>query len=218
MFTGISKRLATVLVVGAMSLAGATAAFAQNMAHAHMGHVSQAWGDTPDGKGLLPTAIAEAEIAVFHADLMAQQMDNIDWIKTHAGHVLHAIDPGAIDGGPGLGYGVLAGAQGTVKHIGFAAAADEATDNIKLHAVHVATSAGNTVDRVGQMKSLIHKIQSTTSVANAASAAGDLQRIAHELLDGRDADGDGSVGWQKGEGGLLAAQTHMGFMLDGEGM
>jgi hypothetical protein len=115
-------------------------------------------------------------------------------------------------------YGVLAAAQGTAKHIGFAAAADQASDNVKLHATHVATSANNVVDRVAKMKTLIRKIQSTTSAANAASAAKDLQRVAHELLDGRDANGDGAVGWQAGEGGLLTAQTHMGLMRDGEGL
>ncbi len=222
MFTAISRKLATTLapalLAGALALTGATAASAQNMAQTHMGHVTTGWGDTPGGKGLLPTAIAEAEIAVVHADLMVKQLDNVDWMKTHANHVLHAIDPSAIAGGPGLGYGVLAAAQGVVKHIGLAAAQDDASDNVKTHAVHVATSAGNTVDRVAQMKKLIRKINATTSAANAASAAQDLQAIAHQLLDGLDANHDGSVGWQQGEGGLNVAAKHMDIMRAGEGL
>jgi hypothetical protein len=33
-----------------------------------------------------------------------------------------------------------------------------------------------------------------------------------------DANKDGSIGWQTGEGGLAQAQTHMGLMMKAEGM
>ncbi len=52
-----------------------------------------AWGDTPMGAGLLPTAIAAARIAATHAGLAARQPTNLEYMKTHAGHVLNAIDP-----------------------------------------------------------------------------------------------------------------------------
>ncbi len=44
-----------------------------NMAHAHMGHVLTGWKDTPDKKGLLPTAMAEAAIAKTHVGLALKQ-------------------------------------------------------------------------------------------------------------------------------------------------
>ena len=53
------------------------------LAHAHMGHVTDSWGDTPNEMGLLPTAIAEADIAVQHAGFAADQLDNLEWMKTH---------------------------------------------------------------------------------------------------------------------------------------
>ena len=186
------------------------------MAHAHMGHVTEGWNDTPDGKGLLPTAIAEAEIAIVHADLAAQQLDNLDWMKTHALHVLHAVDSSAIEAGPGLGYGVKQAAAGAAAHIGFATEAGEATENVKLHAVHVASSANNTVARVAEIVAIVARIQAASSAEDAAAEVAEMQRHANQLLDGRDANGDGSVSWHENEGGLLDTAKHMGFMRDGE--
>ncbi len=218
MFVKFTKPVATALFLSAITFAGISAAQAQNMAHVHMGHVYDGWNDTPDGQGLLPTAIAEAEIAVLHAELAAQQLDNLDWMKTHALHVLHAIDASAIDAGPGLGYGVKKAALGAAKHVGFAAEADEATENVTLHAVHVASSANNTLSRIAELVGYIDSIQAASSASAAAPAVQEMLRHAIQLLDGRDANGDGSVSWHKDEGGLRDTAKHMGFMRDGEGL
>ncbi len=211
------KPISRILLVAGLTIS-AGVAMAQNMAHAHMGHVTTSWGDTPDQMGLLPTAIEEAKIAAFHAGLAAQQLDNLDWMQTHARHVLHAIDPSAIDGGPGLGYGVLAGAAGTAKHIGLAAAAEEASDNVKTHAVHVATSANNTVVRVEAIKANIAAILAATSAADAAAATQANAALATALLEGIDANSDGMIDWTEGEGGLNEALKHMEIMAAGEDM
>ncbi|NOR63466.1 MAG: hypothetical protein GQ535_13355 [Rhodobacteraceae bacterium] len=42
-----------------------------------MGHVTESWADTPDIMGLLPTAIAEAEMAIFHAGYVATSTGNV---------------------------------------------------------------------------------------------------------------------------------------------
>ena len=86
---------ATTTQDSAMPMSDETA-MAKNMAHVHMGHVTDSWGDTPNEMGLLPTAIAEAEIAVQHAGFAADQLDNLEWMQTHAKHVLHAVDPRCI--------------------------------------------------------------------------------------------------------------------------
>ncbi len=218
MIVKFTKPVATAVILGATIFAGVSGAQAQNVAHVHMGHVFEGWNDTPDGKGLLPTAIAEAEIAVFHAGLAAKQLDNLDWMKTHSLHVLHAIDAGAVDAGPGLGYGVKKAAGGVVKHIGFASEADEATENVTLHAVHIASSANNTLARIAELVGIIDTIQAASSATVAAPAAQQLLRHAIQLLDGRDANGDGSVSWHEDEGGLRNTQKHMGFMRDGENL
>ncbi len=77
----------------------------KNMAHIHIGHVMTGWKDTPNKSGLLPTAIAEAKVAAQHAGFAASKPATLAWIKTHIGHVLHAVDPSVEPKGPGLGYG-----------------------------------------------------------------------------------------------------------------
>ena len=193
-------------------------AMAKNMANVHMGHVTDSWGDTPDEMGLLPTAIAEAEIAVQHAGFATDQLDNLEWMQTHAKHVLHAVDPNAIAEGPGLGYGVKNAAGGVAKHVGFAAESDAATENVKLHAVHVATSANNTVARVDEIVQYVAQVLAASTAAEAAPAAKQMLRHARQLLDGRDANGDGNVSWKQDEGGLRASEKHMGFMRAGENL
>ena len=41
--------------------------------------------------------------------------------------------------------------------------------------------------------------------------------LAEQLYAGVDANEDGRVGWQAGEGGLQQAEMHMQLMLKGEG-
>jgi len=185
---------------------------------AHMGHVTSEWTDTPDNMGLLPTAIAEAKIAAFHAGLAAQQPENLGWMKIHAKHVLHAVDAGMIAKGPGLGYGVKKAAAGTAKHIGFAAGADGASGNVKAHSVHVSSSAENTVDRVNAIVALAGQVEAASNATEAAPLVVDMNAIAQMLLNGHDANGDGKITWMKGEGGLNVADKHMGFMRKGEGL
>lgn len=218
MFIQFTKPFTTALLIGAIAVAGTTVAQAQNMAHTHMGHVTDGWKDTPDGMGLLPTAIAESEIALTHAGLAAQQPDNLDWMKTHSLHVLHAVDASAIEAGPGLGYGVRRAAEGVVAHIGFAAEAEEASDNVKLHAQHVTASSTNTIARVDAIVTLVGDIQSATDATAAAASVTEMQALTAQLTEGVDANGDGAVSWHEGEGGLAEVEKHMGLMRQGEGL
>ena len=70
-------------------------------AHIHIGHVVTMWNDTPDSQGLLPVAIADANIAASHATLMQQSRNDLESVKLHAAHVLHALDPTLEPKGPG---------------------------------------------------------------------------------------------------------------------
>lgn len=212
------KSTLVALTVGAavLLLDTGNAAVAKNMAHVHMGHVTKAWKDTPKKMGLLPTAIAEAKIAIQHAGFAAKKPNDLGWMKTHIKHVLHAVDASAIAKGPGLGYGVKKAALGVAKHIGFAAKAGEATKNVKTHSVHVATTAANTVTRANEIAALAKKVDAATSTAEAAKLVRKIRVLSKRLLDGRDANGDGKITWKAGEGGLLEAQKHMGFMRKGE--
>ena len=214
----IKHVIASSLLVATIALGGIAKAEMVNMAQEHMGHVTDSWGDTPEETGLLPTAIAEAEIAAYHAGVAASQTDDLVWMQDHAKHVLHAIDPDTIAAGPGLGYGVLRGAAGTAKHITIAAHQQDASENVKIHSVHVATSAKNTVARIAVIKGNIAQILAADTAGMAAPAALEMAMVSQQLLAGYDANGDGEITWDIDEGGLNASAKHMQIMRAGEGL
>ncbi|WP_428605954.1 hypothetical protein [Sedimenticola sp.] len=189
-----------------------------NMSHAHMGHVTTSWGDTPNKAGLLPTAIAEAKIARQHAGFAASKPDDLAWMKMHATHVMHAMDPASTIKGPGLGYGVIKAASGVAKHINLAAKSEGASGNVKTHAVHVATAAENAAALGKEVVALGQQVQAASSSPDAAKLVNRINELTQHIIDGFDANGDGQVSWMKGEGGLMQAKQHMGFMYQGEDM
>jgi hypothetical protein len=209
--------IAAIAVIAAAMLGGGQAS-AQSEAHGHIGHVMTAWSDTPEGQGLLPTAIAEANIAVEHASLAARKPGDLDWMKAHSGHVVNALDPEAEAQGPGLGYGVKAATEGTIAHIGFAPDSGDASDAVKLHAVHVATSAQNTLERTTAIIELARRVQAATAPALARPMVEEIEVLTLRLRAGNDANGDGTVSWEAGEGGLDQSLAHMGYMMDAEGL
>ncbi len=198
-----------------------------NPAHSHIGHITDSFRGTPDGVGLLATAIAEARVAAQHAGVAAQDMSDLDGMKRHMNHVLHALNPEEVKAldrvatsgnGPGAGYGVLAAAQGVVRHIEWAATSDGVSEVGIIHANHVATSAQNTVERTLRMIGLAWAIQKASSASDATVMVEELSSLGAQLTTGTDANGDGRVGWQKGEGGLYASQTHVNLMKRSEGI
>jgi hypothetical protein len=196
------------LAVGAWSvgLAGQGAT-----AMTHIGHVMDSFNGTPMNMGLLPTAMAEAKIAAQHAGFAAKAT-TLGMIQTHAGHVINAIDPTIVPMGPGLGYGVKKAATGVAMHAGFAANASDANAGVKMHAVHVSAAANNVVTMSDQVVAIAQKIRMSTSMDEAQKLAADMQAKAEQLTTGFDADKNGTITWDKPEGGLAQAQQHMGFM------
>jgi hypothetical protein len=205
----------------AMLTAGlTTAARAQtqtNPSHVHMGHVMTSFMNTPDKQGLLPVARAEAATAAQHAALAAKAPTDLNAMKLHAGHVLHAIDPSLEANGPGLGYGVKPAAKGVAQHIQLAANAAGASDNVKTHAVHVMASANTVVERADAIAALAQKIRAASTAAEAAPLAAQMSTLCQQLTTGVDANGDGRISWETGEGGLDQALQHMQLMQKGEG-
>jgi hypothetical protein len=179
----------------------------------HIGHIMNAFADTPGGQGLLPTALAEARTAAQHAALAARDPGNLDGMKLHAGHVINAVDPSVVSTGPGLGYGVKRAALGIATHVDLAAKAAGASPQVVMHAGHVGTSARNTVQRADQIVAIAKRVQAATSAGDALSLVSQLVALTTELVAGRDADADGKTTWKEGEGGLQHCEEHMRLML-----
>lgn len=210
---------AVVLVVGGAGMVGAQQPkAAESPAHNHIGHVMTSWKDTPNTAGLLPTAAAEAEVAATHAKLAAKAPADLDGMKRHAGHVLNALDPSLEPKGPGAGYGVKKAAAGARQHVQLAAKMEGASKAITTHADHVATSMSNVLEWTDEAIATAQKIQASTSASDAAPLVAELVAQTTAINEGLDADKDGKIGWQKGEGGLAQARTHMGLMMKAEGL
>lgn len=188
-----------------------------NLVKVHLAHVTSTFQDAPGRQGLLATAFAEAKIAAQHAALAAKASDNLDAMKLHAGHVLHAVDPGTERTGPGLGFGVRRAAAGVAEHIQLAAKVPTASRNVLTFASHVLASGNNTVKRADEIIALVRRIRAAATAAEAAPDVARLNTLAQQLTAGLDVNKDGQIGWQTGEGGLEQAQAQIELMLKGEG-
>ena len=175
------------------------------------------WKDTPNTQGFLPVAVADAKVAATHAGLMQKSPDNLDLMKLHAGHVLHALDPTLEAKGPGSGYGVKRAAAGALQHIQLAAKSEGASQNVQTHAGHVSASLSNVIAWTDQAIATAQKIRAATSASEAAALVTEVIAQTNSIANGMDANKDGSIGWQTGEGGLAQAQTHMDLMVKGRG-
>jgi hypothetical protein len=180
----------------------------------HVGHVVNGFNETPSLQGLLPMAVAEARVAIGHATLAGRQPTNLEYMKTHSGHVIHALDPTAIKlTAPGLGYGVKKAALGAATHMELAAAAEGAPANIVTHSKHIATAARSAAERVDRILALAQKVLTATTAEEAAALIAQYTPLAEQLMAGVDANADGRITWEAGEGGLQHAEEHVRLML-----
>jgi hypothetical protein len=181
----------------------------------HVGHVMNGFGDTPNGAGLLRVAQAEANVAIQHAGLAARAPTDLAGMKLHAGHVIHALDPTVVTMGPGSGYGLKKAAAGAASHIELAAAAEGASPVVKTHANHVAVASRSAMKRADQIIELAKQIQAAAAAPEAAALLNQVVALCNQLVAGADANGDGRITWEDGEGGLQQAEEHVMLLLRG---
>jgi hypothetical protein len=193
--------------------ATASAATGPTPAQIHLGHLVERFVTVPGGKGLVTVAVEDARVAIQHANLGAQNPNDLQAMKTHANHIIHALDPRRIEEGPGSGFGVFTAAEGIERHALLAGRAQGTTQQLTTHSTHVAASARNTRRRADQIVALAQTIAEHVDTAeDAAKLFADIKRLSDQLIAGVDANGDGQVGWQEGEGGLQHVEQHVGFM------
>jgi hypothetical protein len=221
-YARIGAAAVAAVVLGAGSLAAQApekpAAPAQNPVHNHIGHVMTQWKDTPGSQGFLTAAIADAKVAATHAGYMQKASDNLDSIKLHAGHVINALDPSLEAKGPGSGYGVKRAAAGAAQHVQLAAKTEGASKGVQTHAGHVTASLADVTQWTDVAIATAQKIRAATSASEAAPLVAELVAQTNSISNGVDANKDGSIGWQTGEGGLAQANQHMMLMMKGEGL
>jgi hypothetical protein len=79
----------------------------------------------------------------------------------------------------------------------------------------VATSGRNVGKRADQILALAKQVQAATTADAAAALMGQISSLAEQLTVGADANGDGRVTWQDGEGGLQHVDEHVRLLIGG---
>jgi len=204
--------LSSLLAVGSAPRQESEAGSDMTPSQIHIGHVMTSMNGTPDRVGLIDALTTEAEIAAQHATLAASDLTDLDAMKRHTKHVRHALDPSTEEGGPGKGFGVIRAADGVSTHVKLAARSDGAADRTKTHAVHIATSA----DNVSMWsKAALAEAEKVLAAETAEAASESMTKIAtlmEQLQSGTDANEDGKVSWESGEGGIAQARQHLEIM------
>lgn len=196
------RTIATAVSLIALAPLG-LAAQATPDAHVHIGHVLSEFGGAPDGMGLMPLAFAEAEIAAEHARLAAEgDPTNIDPMIRHTRHVLNALDPAEFEVGPGLGFGVKPAAEGISRHIGLAATAEDASENVRLHAEQVSAAADAVSGRVDEAILVARQVLASGVYTDAYPLVRELRDLCERLLEAE----------------LGQLRQHVELMAEGEGL
>lgn len=197
-----------ILLCGSLSNRGIVRGQA-NAVLTHIGHVLDSFEAAPNKQGLLPTALAEAKIASTHAGLALKNPDNLDAIKLHAGHVIHALDPAVETTGPGQGFGVKRAATGVAQHAQLAGKSPGSGFVVAAKATQVAGAANNAAKRADEVIGLAQKARAATTAAEAAAAMQQVNTALAAMTNGVDTNKNGEITWDAPEGGLQQAQEQM---------
>lgn len=203
-----TTRLGLSLACAALLLAGT----AWGQAKTHLDHVRKSWQDTPGQVGLVTILEQEAKTALQHAQFATKDRNDFANIKMHTPHFRHAVKPEEVPNGPGKGYGVVKAARGVIAHMNFAMDASDASDSLKLHGQHVIQCAENIARWAEEVNTKGSFITGGASAVASAYYADESKELLGWILNGRDADGDGNITWQEGEGGLAQLKQHLGFI------
>lgn len=200
------------LALGLMAPAqeeAASEASGPSPAEIHLGHVMKSMNGPPDRVGLLEILEAETAVALQHAELMVSDPADLDSMKRHAAHVGHALDPSSQEKGPGKGYGLEKAASWVDKKSKLMTRSEGATEAMNTHSVHISASAANVVGWAKAALAEVEKIAAAETAEVAAASAKRLHELVSFIESGTDADGDGRVGWQEGEGGVAQVRQHL---------
>lgn len=165
--------------------------------------------DTPNALGIIPTGMAEAEIATEQIRLAGRDSTNLNAMIRGAYAVLNTIDPNVVGSGPGLGYGFRRAAEAVVTHIGLATAVDSIPETLRFHAEYVARASRSASAIADEAIATAQELQRASSPAAARGLLRVLRRQVREMAWGGDRDRDGRIGYSDGELGLAQATYHL---------
>lgn len=181
--------------------------------------LSAAWPDWPKADGLMDVVRREAAIADRHA-VLALEAESLSALRTHLGHVQHALNPAAVPAleEPGLGYGLIRAARDATAEsyrAGVTAAPGSAID---AGAADLAAAFTTISTRGRDAAILAREAAQAPSLEAATASVEQLQRMTAALIDGLDRNGDGAVEMRFGEAGLAQASARFDETLRAAGL
>ena len=176
-----------------------------------LAHVTTKAKDTPGKVGLVAILEQEANIAAQHAGYAIADKKSAS-VKSHIPHVQNAIDPSIVKSGPGKGFGVLRAAREIMAEMTNAAKASDASEDLRMHSVHIITCAKNIAAWANEIEGKSAKLLLSFSDKEVLGGGQEVADLAKWIVNGRDADGDGKITWKDGEGGLAQMKQHLGFI------
>lgn len=204
-------------VVGAL-VSGVQAESTMNVAHMHLDHVATSWPEAPRQVGFMTVALQEAEIARNHVALAENHGGDLAALKLHVGHAAHALDPDEQQGGLGLGFGVVKGADGAEKHTLYAAQSPGASDNIIDNNLRVRNPLKNAESLAKLAIRAGNAALDARSVSVAQESLNDMAWLVNAMINGVDENGNGTIEATREEGGLVVARQEMSAIRRMEGL
>ncbi len=198
----------------------------------HIRHVLSEFGGAPQGIGLAIGLRRDAELLNEAAQemLRAQESGDVVGVKQGAEAIFNLIVGqsgeayGDVDGDGivrdhGDGFGLLLNGdnigyiQGVTEHARLAAESPDASEDIRMHAEHVATSTRNLDEWAAGLRDLALRIAAGAADPSPQDVR-DLVSQADRFLNGDDLNGDELVDPIPGEGGAVTAYRHAQYMAD----
>jgi hypothetical protein len=165
------------------------------IAHVHIGHALTAVPSTPNHVGYLTQAERRAKEANDRAARAGASSDLAE-IKRNVAAVVTATDSEDA-------FGVKQALALAANHISFAATSADASVNLRESAPVFASDVSRVFERCELIRLLGNDVARSTSSRETQVSVDEIRKLADANLSGDDADGDGSVGSQRAEYGLV---------------
>ena len=181
--------------------------------------------DAPEGQAYTIGLIRMSEELYRHAKAVngAAVIGDFDGMNRHIEHMLTLIqgqggpDYRDFDGDgpihdPGDGYGILTYANSVRAQAQAALAAPDGTENVKIHAGHLLVLVNNMHTWGTEVVDLVIRAHQATASADQQALAGEALTLTRRMLDGFDANGNGTIEPIPGEGGAFTLYFHSQYM------
>lgn len=171
--------------------------------------------ETPGNEGYLTIAETEATAALEHVALALSEPGSLDAIRVHLGHVDFVYSPAEGEAGPGTGYGLRSALLNVRESIQALLKSRGTPGSVREHADHMQASFANVYEWWSMSYAPLREGLRSRDGRDAVRAhAGRLEELLERMVNGVDADGDGTVGWQEGEGGLAQMRQHLTLLSE----